>query len=120
KTEFGVSSDREDASVAGYSNGGVFALWAGLLHPDTFGEAIAMSPGLVFVEESDLDRGPRATFHLSGGLYEPPFARAARSVDDKLRAAGYDVTGRYLAAGHAQDQWQQVFAEAVEEIYPRD
>lgn len=120
QAEFGVSSDREDVSVAGYSNGGVLALWAGLLHPETFGDAIAMSPGMVFVEESDLDRGPRATFHLSGGLYEPAFAKAARSTDEKLKAAGYDVTGRYLAAGHAQDQWQQVFAEAVEQIYRRD
>lgn len=120
QAEFGVSSDREDVSVAGYSNGGVLAFWAGLLHPETFGEAISMSPGMVIVEESDLDRGTRATFHLSGGLYEPPFARAARLVDEKLKAAGYDVTGRYLAAGHAQDQWQQVFAEAVEQIYRRD
>jgi enterochelin esterase-like enzyme len=40
------------ASVAGYSNGGVFALWADLLHPETFSEAIVMSPGMAFIEDN--------------------------------------------------------------------
>src|SRR5690606_6641323 len=38
--EFNVSVRREDRAVGGTSNGGVLALWAGVLHPETFATAI--------------------------------------------------------------------------------
>jgi len=126
QAEFGVSAEREDVSVAGFSSGGVLALWAGLLHPETFGEAIVMSPGMPLIEPGDLGQTPRARFRLSGGLYEPQFLGATRGVEDKLKAEGFEVTSRYLAAGHAQafriviiDEHQTVdFAVAQEGFDP--
>lgn len=118
QAELAVSDDPKDVAVAGYSNGGVLALWAGLLHPDIFGEVISMSPGMVFMEPGDLLGEPRSRFQLSAGLYEPSFLQAARRAEATLSAAGFDVTGRYPAAGHASDQWDLVFYEALKKIYP--
>jgi len=42
------------------------------------------------------------------------------ATDAKLKAAGYEATGRYLAAGHDQDQWRQVCSEVVRPIYRGD
>src|SRR5690606_8442513 len=120
REEFAVSADRDEVVVAGASNGGVFALWAGLLHPETFGEAIAMSPGIVQIAPEDLAREPRARFHVSGGLYETGFHRAAKSAEASLEQAGFDVTARYPAAGHAQDQWAWVLHEALRQMHARD
>lgn len=119
RKEFAVSSEPEDVAVAGYSNGGVFALWAGLQHPETFGGVIAMSPGMVFIEPTDLAAEVRARFQVSGGLYEPTFAKTARTTEATLREAGFDVMARYPAAGHAQDQWEYVFSEAIKGIFSK-
>lgn len=120
RDEFAVSADRDEVAVAGSSSGGVFALWAGLLHPEVFGDAIAMSPGIVQIAPEDLAREPRARFQLSGGLYETGFIRSARLADSTLTAAGFDETGRYPAAGHAQDQWGWVLYEALRQVHARD
>ena len=117
RDEFGVSSGRGETAVAGASNGGVFALWAGLLHPEIFGDAIAMSPGIVQITPEDLVRQPRARFHVSGGLYETGFYRGAQTAEQALSQAGFEVTARYPAAGHAQDQWAFVLYEALQQMY---
>ena len=117
RDEFGVSPDRNEVAVAGASNGGVFALWAGLLHPEIFGDAIAMSPGIVQISAEDLVHVPRARFHVSGGLYETGFYRGAQTAERALSQAGFEVTARYPAAGHAQDQWGFVLHEALRRIH---
>ncbi len=55
--------------MAGFSSGGVFALWAGLLHPQVYSYAIPMSPGMAVLKADDLDHGVRARFRFAGGLY---------------------------------------------------
>lgn len=116
--EFSVSRKPEDRAVAGYSNGGVFSLWAGLMHPEVFAMAAPMSPGVAPVGDNDLKPGPRAAFWISGGLYEPPFHATAKAAEAKLKAAGYKVSGLYLAAGHMSDQWELALYEAVQAMFP--
>jgi enterochelin esterase-like enzyme len=118
RREYGASPQREDAVVAGFSNGAVFSLLAGLRHPETFGAAVVMSPGVAGLEPGDLKLTPRARFRLSGGLYEAGFKAAAEREEKTLRDAGFDVKGRYLAAGHSPDQWDVVLQGALAELFP--
>lgn len=117
-SEFGVSQDLTDRAVAGKSNGGVFALWAGVLQPDVFANAIPMSPGWKPLAAGDVASGVRARFFISAGMYEPPFIMSAQNSEAALRAAGYDVTSRYYAAGHFHDQWVVALREALLQIFP--
>lgn len=117
--EFNVSTRREDRAVAGKSNGGVLALWAGVLHPEMFATAIPMSAGYMSPKPEDLDReGERAAFHLSAGRYETPFIRTAERTEAMLRAAGFEVTASYFAAGHFHDLWVLALREALLRTFP--
>ncbi len=116
--EFAVSTMREDRAVAGFSSGGVFALWAGLLHPEIYSFAIPMSPGVAVVAPEHLTPGVRARFRFAGGLYEPPFIETAQAAESVLRRGGYDASGLYLSAGHDPDQWKIVMQQALLEIFP--
>lgn len=116
--EFAVSTRREDHAVAGFSSGGVFALWAGVLHPEVYAYAIPMSPGVAVITPDDLTSGVRTRFRFAGGLYEPPFLQTARAAETVLKLGGYDASGLYLSAGHDPDQWLVVMQEALLEIFP--
>ncbi len=116
--EFGVSARREDRAVAGFSSGGVFALWAGLLHPEVYAFAIPMSPGVAPIAASDLRAGVRARFRFAGGLYEPSFLETAKAAEAVLTLGGYDASGLYLSAGHEPEQWRIVMHAALMEIFP--
>jgi enterochelin esterase-like enzyme len=116
--EFAVSARREDHAVAGFSSGGVFALWAGLLHPEVYAFAIPMSPGIAPIAANDLTTGVRARFRFAGGLYEPSFLETAKAAEAVLKLGGYDASGLYLSAGHDPEQWRIVMHAALLEIFP--
>ena len=116
--EFSVSPRREDHVVAGFSSGGVFALWAGILHPEVYAYAIPMSPGVAVVTADDLSAGVRTRFRFAGGLYEPHFIETAQAAEAVLKLGGYDASGMYLSAGHDPDQWRIVMHAALLEIFP--
>jgi enterochelin esterase-like enzyme len=115
---YSVSTQREDRVVAGFSSGGVFALWAGLLHPDVYAFAIPMSPGMAPIEAGDLRTGVRTSFRFAGGLYEPSFLETAKAAEAVLQSGGYDASGLYLSAGHEHEQWRIVMHAALLEIFP--
>ena len=116
--EFAVSTRREDRAVAGFSSGGVFALWAGLLHPEVYAFAVPMSPGIAPIVAEDLTTGVRARFRFAGGLYEPSFLETAKAAETVLTLGGYDASGLYLSAGHDPEQWRIVLHAALLEIFP--
>src|SRR5690606_25777780 len=103
--EFGVSANRQDRAVSGKSSGGVFAMWAGVMRPEIFGNAIPMSGGWIALTPERLSTAQRARFFVSAGQYEPGFIQPMRAAEAVLKDAGYDVTARYYAAGHYHDQW---------------
>lgn len=116
--EYGVSANRSDRAVSGKSSGGVLAMWAGVLRGDTFAHAIPMSAGWITLKPEHLVSGDRARFFVSAGKYEPGFIQPAQEAERVLKAAGYDATGRYYAAGHFHDQWAVALRAALIEIFP--
>ncbi len=117
--EYGVTQDRARRGVDGFSNGAVFAYWAGVLRPDLFGVALVRSSGYrgdANVEQ--LENPMRARFLMSAGMYETRFWVSTQRRAEALRAAGYDVTFRSLAAGHAPDQGNIAFADFVRMAFP--
>lgn len=113
------SRDRQDRAVIGWSQGGQFAFWAGVLRPDVFSVAIPLSPGGPLPDDLPMvAEGPRARFFLSAGRYEPGSLRNGRKVEQLLRNNRYQVSADYPPAGHFQDHWLVATRNALREIFP--
>ena len=117
-SEFNASQQPGDRAVSGSSNGGAFALRAGLDHGETFGIAIPMSPAGPPPAPEILARQPRARFFLSAGDYEAGIERNAQIEATMLSVADFDVQARYYAAGHNELQWRQALHDALVQVFP--
>ena len=85
-------------ALAGFSDGGSYALSLGVANGDLAEAVLAFSPGFV----SAPGRYGRARFWISHGTADPvlPVERCGRRVAGELRADGYDVAYDEFAGGH--------------------
>lgn len=85
-------------ALAGFSDGGSYALSLGVANGDLATAVLAFSPGFV----SSPGRYGRARFWLSHGTDDPvlPVDRCGRRVSAELLADGYDVTYEEFVGGH--------------------
>lgn len=118
-SEFGVRVARERTVVAGWSNGGSFALNAGFRRNDVFGHAWPMSVGLGSMNEAqDVPPGAKARFRFSAGHYEPGFMRGTRVSAGVLAELGYETETKWYAEGHGSGQWNARFADNLRFVFP--
>jgi predicted esterase len=84
--------------IAGFSDGGSYALSLGLSNGDLFGRILAFSPGFVL----PLRQVGRPDVFISHGTSDPvlPIAATGRRVAATLRQAGYDVRLTEFDGGH--------------------
>lgn len=120
RREYGLSTQRAHTGVAGQSNGGVFALYAGYLHGDTFAVSIPVSPGWTKGALRTPNAAPdtAARFFIAAGLYEPRFLDSAQISANGLTSAGYNVTTSWNAAGHSRDQTEAMLARYLPLAFP--
>lgn len=85
-------------TIAGFSDGGTYALSLGLSNGDLFGRVIAFSPGFVL----PLRQVGRPDIFISHGTSDPvlPIEATGRPVAATLRQAGYDVRFVEFDGGH--------------------
>ena len=90
--------DPAHIAVAGFSDGGSYALSIGLANGDLFPAVMAFSPG--FIVPSSQRGTPR--FFVSHGTDDAvlPIDRTSRRLVPHLRDAGYDVRYREFDGGH--------------------
>lgn len=119
--EFGVEVTRERTVVAGWSNGGSFALNAAFRRNEVFGHAWPMSVGLGSMNEpQEPPAGPRALFRFSAGHYEPGFMLGTRASLNSLSALGYETDAKWYAEGHGFNQWHARFVENLQAVFPAE
>ncbi|MES2609321.1 MAG: alpha/beta hydrolase-fold protein [Pseudomonadota bacterium] len=125
----GVAAAPTRTVVAGASYGGLAAAYAGLQHPEWFGNVYSQSgsfwwsaPGQ---EPSSLTRDYVQTpvrpvrFYLEAGLFEGNrtgqvgILESTRHLRDVLRAKGYAVQHREYAAGHDYLHWRGTLATGL-------
>jgi len=126
RKHYHVTSNPAETVVAGESNGGLAAAFAGLRHPEIFGNVLSLSGAFSWdpredqaVDQEDLKwewiirqyaAGPKLPlrFALSVGLFErdrkfpdsPSMLQANRHMRDVLLAKGYTVSYKEVAAFH--------------------
>lgn len=90
--------DPARVAVAGFSDGGSYALTLGLVNGALFSHVVAFSPGF----ESATRREGRPRFFVTHGTQDTvlPVDRTSRRLVPALRGAGYDVTYREFEGGH--------------------
>ncbi|WP_332772247.1 alpha/beta hydrolase [Phenylobacterium sp.] len=110
--EFAAATDPRERAVAGYSNGGAWALQMAARHPGVFGKVISLSPG----GASGTRRLEGALFgdvFLGGGRLEQTFAANARTAADVVAPGAGRLWLEIRNAGHSHDLWDDLFAEAA-------
>lgn len=90
--------DPQRIAVAGFSDGGSYALSLGLANGSLFRHVLAFSPG--FAAPSRAESAPR--IFISHGRADPvlPIERCGRRLAATLLKGGYDVDYREFASGH--------------------
>jgi predicted esterase len=90
--------DPDRVAVAGFSDGGSYALSLGLTNGRLLRRVIAFSPGF----EHAPSRAGRPSFFISHGVHDQvlPIGRTSRRIVPALRQAGYDVEYREFDGGH--------------------
>ncbi|MCR6644309.1 MAG: alpha/beta hydrolase-fold protein [Terricaulis sp.] len=118
--EFSITQDRTRRGVDGFSNGAVFALWAGVMAPESFGVAIARSAGYdrEMPAQDMLAQLAHTRFFISAGLYESSFWRASKHWADTLRPHAQSVVFTAPAGGHAPDQGALMLVQYLREAFP--
>lgn len=127
RARYGVPAGPAHTAVAGYSLGGLFALWAACAG-ETFGMALSLSGSTWYPNFLDCvkrQQPPRGTrFYLSLGDREPfggpPLLRQVGACTEALRAfleaAGYAVTFEWNKGGHGkgiENRWKKALHHAA-------
>jgi enterochelin esterase-like enzyme len=118
ESHYPVRRDPAGRAVLGWSNGGAWALTMGALHPDLFGNVIALSVGWEgAVRRAPLLRHGRAMFAV-GRFEDEEFRGGTARAAELARQAGADVRLRILPGGHAHSSWELAVAEALAWMFP--
>jgi enterochelin esterase-like enzyme len=110
---FGVSSEKQDRVVFGYSNGGRFAVEMGLRHPEVFGHVFGFS--VAGSGQFDYGTAQKAMpcFSLAAGTWETSFHHCTSSLADQLKERGVPVRFSSRPGGHDTALWRDEFAAAL-------
>jgi enterochelin esterase-like enzyme len=139
RARYTVTADPRQTVVAGSSFGGIAATFAGLRHPDVFGNILCQSGSFWWAPDHDLARNADATtetgwlakeyikspklplrFWMDAGVFEVDtngtgggILEPSRHMRDVLLAKGYEVHYRQFASGHDYLNWRGTLADGL-------
>jgi enterochelin esterase-like enzyme len=112
---FGVSSEKSNRVVFGYSNGGRFAVEMGLRHPDRFGHVFGFSVAGKVDLAGDPEDLPR--FYLAAGTWEATFHVWTSRLAEQLMKREASVHFSSRVGGHDAALWRDEFAATLLEAF---
>lgn len=105
-----LSTRPQDRVVAGFSNGGAWAISMAARHPQLFRGVLAMSPSNAGQQKAP---DPAARVFVEAGTLEVPFLTAARAYAAITRRAGNPTQLEVRVSGHDAALWRDVFPNGV-------
>ena len=139
RARYTVTTDPAQTVVAGSSYGGIAATYAGLRHPEMFGNVLCQSGSFWWAPDhnpgptsdattetgwlaKEFIRSPKLPlrFWMDAGLFEVDtfgtggaILEPSRHMRDVLLAKGYDVLYRQYASGHDYLNWRGTLADGL-------
>jgi len=146
RAHYTVTTDPRQTVVAGSSFGGIAATYAGLRHPEIFGNVLCQSGSFWWAPDHDLSANADATtetgwlakefikspklplrFWMDAGVFEVDtngtgggILEPSRHMRDVLLAKGYDVQYRQFASGHDYLNWRGTLADGLLALIGRE
>jgi enterochelin esterase-like enzyme len=118
ESHYPVRRDPDGRAVLGWSSGGAWALTMGALHPDMFGNVIALSVGWEpAMRLAARLRHGRALFAF-GRFEDRDFRERTARAAALARQAGAEVRLLDLPGGHAHSSWELSLVEALAWMFP--
>jgi len=136
RDRYNVTADAKRTVVAGSSFGGIAAMYAGLRHPDVFGNVLCQSGAFWWAPDREFGDASIETnwlakeyvesptlplrFWMDAGVFEVDarggggaILETSRHMRDVLLAKGYEVTYRQYASGHDYLNWRGTLADGL-------
>ena len=141
RSHYNMTADPRQVTIGGSSYGGLAATWAGLRHPETFGNILSQSGSYWWTPPPDTSKpnkfAPDADpsyvaqlfaaspklplhFYLDAGSMELDMTGHGGSIlvpnrhcRDVLRAKGYDVSYREFIGAHDYASWRETLADGL-------
>lgn len=115
---YSVSTDREDTLLMGASNGGGFAVYMPLAHPDKFGGGIALSAAITAdYPIPPISKAQPLKFYLTVGTLESILLHTHSYLKDGLATAGAEVETDERPGGHDAPFWSEELVPALEWMF---
>lgn len=139
RQNYHATSDASRTVVAGSSFGGLASTFAGLRHPEIFGNVLSQSGSYWWTPEGDSEHewltrqfvdSPKlpVRFYMDVGLLEagpmpdntPDQVSANRHLRDVLKAKGYSVTYREFNGAHEYLNWRGTLSDGLLALIGKD
>ena len=118
--EWGVSQQRAQRAIFGFSNGGRFAATMGIRHPEMFGHVFAFSVAYGVAPVLGSNSEFQADYYLAAGTWEPSFHELTLECRCAFEKAGCQVTFSSRVSDHDNLMWREEFAGALILAFGRD
>jgi enterochelin esterase-like enzyme len=109
EAQFGPPSERRLRDIGGASNGGVWTASMALRHPEVFGTAFVMSPGVPPAPHPEAT--PSTRFYVSAGLLERSFWWRAQCIAGDIVERGGTASLASYPSGHDPWMWGRILAD---------
>jgi enterochelin esterase-like enzyme len=110
ETNYGASTEREDRTIFGISNGGLYAVAMNLHYPELYGTVFAFSAGASLGFEPLVIEGENLELPLrvygAAGTLEPIFHEMTSGFIEAYSDAGADAVFFEQVAGHDGAMWE--------------
>lgn len=128
-THFRTLTDRLHTGIGGSSMGGLISIYAGLIHPETFGRLMIFSPSLWAVQNAPFAAIrffkpiPTKIYAYAGGKEGANVVPNVKNFQKTIQAQGFDDTkiGFKLTVDpyglHNERRWGEEFPKAVEWLF---
>ncbi len=125
RSRHGMATSAEDTLIAGYSMGGLNALFAAVTRPDVFGRVLSQSGWFGVADDAEAEgaifplireySGAPARVYLELGCFETwdPIRVSSRKMRALLQQKRFDVSYRDFPGGHVFTDWRDSLGAAL-------
>lgn len=116
--KYNIGLSRKNRMIAGFSNGGAWAISTALENSNLFSSAISASAG--WTKSTSVEtKASDVKFFVNYGNLETGFKAKSIKIADSLRQSGNIVVQKEQLGGHSMQMWKDAFIASLSDIIKR-